>query len=189
MANLFWNWTSNIWTQIQAIARDAWRWSNDVAKAVWGCVGLVWRWLVNFWTKSKVIATNVWRWIQRLVENITFSLITSFLVAVIFAVGHHLFYESLANTVPPSGDTGIPGFLQNASGQSYNIAIGTLFGTITTALLGVSIKTTHEQLSWNAAKAKPADLKTLDHLFLRDIWPLSLWYRYFGSEILAVLLW
>ncbi|XXH01623.1 hypothetical protein Hte_007983 [Hypoxylon texense] len=178
---LFWNWKGNIWTQSQAIARDAGRWSKHVAKTVWD-------WIIKIWTKSKGIATAVWRWIQRLVETITFSLSASFLAAVAFAMGHHFFYQSLVNTVPPSADTGISGFLQNASGQSYNIAIGTLFATITAALLGASIKTAHEQLSWKAAKAKPTDLETLDHLFLREIWPLSLWYRYFGPEMLALLL-
>lgn len=187
--NLFWNWTSNIWTQIRNIARDSWRWSSTGAQIVWGWVGLAWRSLINVWTTSRLVTTSVWRRFRRLAETITFSLTANFLAAIAFAIGHHLFYQSLVNTVPPSGDMGIPGFLQNASGQSYNIAIGTLLATISAALLGVSIKTTHEQLSWSAAKAKPTDLKTLDQLFLRSIWSLGLWHRYFGSEVLALLLW
>jgi hypothetical protein len=155
--------------------------------------GSIWhqakRVLHNGWTLSKKLVKQVWDWIQRLAANDYFLLAADFFAAVAFAITHHLYYDRLAGTPPPSGDSQLYGPLQQFSGQSVNVAIGTLFATLVATLLKGCIETSHEQLSWKAARAKPAELALLDSLFSRSLWPPRLWIhrRYLGPEILVLL--
>ncbi|KAE9362836.1 hypothetical protein N431DRAFT_564988 [Stipitochalara longipes BDJ] len=145
--------------------------------------------LHNGWTLSKKLVKQVWYWIQRLAASDYFLLAANFFAAVAFAITHHLYYDRLAGTPPPSSDSQLYGPLQQFSGQSVNVAIGTLFATLVTTLLKGCIETSHEQLSWKAARAKPAELALLDSLFSRSLWPPRLWIhrRYLGPEILVLL--
>ncbi len=140
-------------------------------------------------SQAKQLAVNLWSWIQRVGAIPYFALSANFLGAVAFALAHHGFYQSLANTPPSSDNSILSGFLQNASGQSVNIAIGTLFATIVAALLGLCAQKVHDQVSWRAIKANPAELSLLDGLLTRDIWSPRLWKRYPGSETVAFMCW
>ncbi len=141
------------------------------------------------WTLGKNFAKQVREWIQRLASNEYVLLTAKFSAAVALAVGHHLFYASKAGTAPPSGDGQLDGVLQIVSGQSINIIIGTLFAAVATALLNGCIATSHQQLSWKAARAKPAKLGLLDNLFSRKLWPPRLWlrWRYLWPELFALI--
>jgi hypothetical protein len=143
----------------------------------------------NGWTLSRKIVKQIWDWIQRLAINYYILLAANFFAAVAFAIAHHIYYDRLAGTPPPPGDSQLDGLLQHFSGQSVNIAIGTLFATLVATLLKGCIQTSHEQLSWKAARAKPAELGLLDSLFSRSLWHPRLWLhrRYLGPEILALL--
>lgn len=153
--------------------------------------GSIWhqtkRGLHDGWTLGKKLVKQVWDWIQRLAANDYFLLFANFFAAVAFAIAHHIYYDRLAGTPPSWGDSQLDGRLQQFSGQSVNVAIGTLFATLVATLLKGCIKTSHEQLSWKAARAEPAELGLLDSLFSRSLWPPRLWIhrRYLGPEILA----
>ena len=112
-----------------------------------------------------------------------FLIISAFLCGVLFALGHHFFYQSLDGN-PTSASEG-----RGAEhlGQQINIAIGTLFAFITKAAFVLSITTTYYQVFWavfqsNRSKHVPT-LGWLDSAFsatssVTSLLPLPTWIRY-----------
>ncbi|KAK8074135.1 hypothetical protein PG994_005034 [Apiospora phragmitis] len=97
-----------------------------------------------------------------------FLMVSSFVVGIIFAVGHHLFYASLEAKPAQTGDYTFLGL--NYSGQQFNIAVGTAFGFLVKAAFVLSVSTAYIQLFWrqvkyNTEKGQPSTVKHTDSLY------------------------
>ncbi|KAK5635539.1 hypothetical protein RRF57_011251 [Xylaria bambusicola] len=110
------------------------------------------------------------------------SIASSLLGGCLLAIGHHLYYNSLAGTLVEA-DRSVAG--HQFSGQQFHTAIGTAFSFVVRALLMFSITTAYVQTVWQAAKhtSKLNKLEDIDALFsaLANILALrkvSVWNKY-----------
>lgn len=78
------------------------------------------------------------------------SMVGSLVVGVLFAVGHHFFYDSRGGTVPPQSMYRVAGL--NISGQALNLAIGTTFAFLARSSLTLAMALSYTQLAWYAVK-------------------------------------
>ena len=69
---------------------------------------------------------------------------------VLFAIGHHLFYHSLAGTNASNGAYSVLGY--GVSKQQTNTSIGTAFGFIVKASLVFAVSTVYVQFFWRAVR-------------------------------------
>lgn len=124
------------------------------------------------------------------------NMLGGLIVGILFAVGHHSFYKSLAGTPVSQGYfLGTP-----VTSQQANTAIGTAFAFIVKACLIYSMSIAFVQLFWREAKACEGSTRaapTLDRLdsmysAFTDIVALfnaPLWCRYPLLLLLAVTAW
>lgn len=123
-------------------------------------------------------------------STITLSLIAGLL----FAVGHHLFYQHLDSRKVASEDVRILG--SRISPQQLNVAIGTAFAFLVKASLVTAVSTSYLQLLWRALlrAARGSTLGDLDTAFsgLNNIISLSkvwVWWRLPLLLALAIVAW
>ena len=77
-------------------------------------------------------------------------MVGSLIAGVLFAVGHHIFYNSLGGTVPPQSMYRVAGL--HMSGQALNLAIGTTLAFLTRSCLTFAMALSYTQLAWYAVK-------------------------------------
>ena len=123
------------------------------------------------------------------------TILIALICGVLFAVGHHLFYQSLAGNSAPSDEYNILG--SSISKQQLNIAGGTAFALLVKTSLGVALTTIFIQLFWQAftkRTSQEATLESLDTVFdgLNNIYCLfkaNVWWRYPLLFLLALVAW
>lgn len=110
------------------------------------------------------------------------------------ALGHHLFYASLAGSAAPTGQYEIAG--ASISIQQLNTAVGTAFGFLVKSMLTITIGTAFVQAFWRAARTsvKGPTLGSLDSAFsvLSNVFGLfkfGSWTAFPIPLILAVIAW
>ena len=124
------------------------------------------------------------------------TMVGALLLGLLFAVGHHLFYSSLAGTRPPIAIYKVAG--SSFSGQELNTAVGTTFALLVRSCLVLAISLSYIQLVWYAVKSSGRELTVADmdkvtsalgnllvvfNVFAWWRWPLVLltaavsWYR------------
>ena len=126
-----------------------------------------------------------------------YSAVFFFVLGVLFALGHHLFYRSLVNQTTETDDYTIMG--SHYSGQQLNIAVGTAFAFLVKASFVLAASVPYHQLFWRVAKQASAieDRPTLARLdaaysgttnlisFLR----LPMWFSYPLMFVVAAIVW
>jgi hypothetical protein len=122
------------------------------------------------------------------------SMVGSLLVGVLFAVGHHLFYNSLGGTVPPQSMHRVAGL--HISGQALNLAIGTTFAFLTRSCLTFAMASSYTQLAWHAVKrsSRPSTVSDIDNVTsaLRNllvIFNIFAWIKWPLILLVALLSW
>jgi len=91
-------------------------------------------------------------------------MVASLLLGCLFAIGHHLFYQSLAGKLVTADSYNILG--SNITSQQVNTAAGTAFAFLVRACLVFSVSLAYLQAVWNAAKGtrRPMTLANIDAL-------------------------
>lgn len=124
------------------------------------------------------------------------TIIAALMCAIIFALGHHLFYQYLDGSSASSDVYDILG--SNVSVQQLNIAVGTAFALLFKTSLDVALSSVFIQLVWRALSAKSdastIRLDALDAIFdvLTNIFALfeaRVWWRYPLLFLLATTAW
>jgi hypothetical protein len=82
-------------------------------------------------------------------------MVGSLIAAILFAIGHHLFYDGLDGTAPPLLVHSFAG--SHISGQGLNLAIGTTFAFLVRSCLALAVSLSYIQLAWYAIKRSPRD--------------------------------
>lgn len=121
-------------------------------------------------------------------------MILTLLSGSLLAMGHHLFYRSLADH---SVSTGLYHFAgKNMSKQQFNTAVGTAFAYLVKAFLTVAVSTAYVQIFWmNTKNAKEyPTLAELDcaHSVLDNalsLFNVKIWWRYPSLLVLAAIFW
>ena len=113
---------------------------------------------------------------------------------ILFAAGHHLFYNSLDGR--PAPDVGYNILGSNVSSQQLNIAGGTAFAFLVKACLVTALATAYAQLFWRAMleQSREVTLERLDTAFsvlfnvhhLVKVW---IWWHYPVLFALALIAW
>ena len=119
----------------------------------------------------------------------------SLIFGVLFALGHHLFYNSLVNK--PTGHYTIMG--TRHPGQQLNIAIGTAFAFLVKAAFVLAVSTAYYQAFWKMAKQdskieKAPTLGRLDAAFsgttnVISLFNAPMWCRYPLLFFIAASVW
>lgn len=117
----------------------------------------------------------------------------SLVLGILFAVGHHLFYNSLDGTIAPNAEFDV--FGSKVSRQQINIAAGTAFAFVVKVMLVTALAVAYIQLLWRALlSSKHITLGRIDVLFsgLSNVFSLAkatAWWRHPLLFILAILAW
>lgn len=112
---------------------------------------------------------------------------------VVFALGHHFFYNSLNNKNTPNADYDILGTTYHVSGQQINVSAGTVFAFFSKFCLGFALSNAFEQVAWKAVKGKTR-IGTIDDLFnvLNNgfqCFNFTLWRRFPLAMVLGLIFW
>ncbi|KAI1326442.1 hypothetical protein F5Y16DRAFT_228779 [Xylariaceae sp. FL0255] len=131
---------------------------------------------------------------QWIIPRSKMTMIGMLVIAVLLAVGHHLFYKGLMGKPPPDSTYSFLGTSIHLSGQQINLAVGTLLAFLVKAFLGVAVSTAHEQHVWNFIKTHPTKIAIIDGLFLAKsnvftVFNVYLWGKSFVSMLLALVFW
>jgi hypothetical protein len=89
-------------------------------------------------------------------------MLSAFFAGLSFALGHHFFYASLADTEAPTGAYTIVG--ADISRQQLNTAVGTAFGFLVKSCLVLAVSVSFVQVFWNTMRLSKegSRLSTLD---------------------------
>ncbi|KAK5727108.1 hypothetical protein LTR15_003000 [Elasticomyces elasticus] len=122
------------------------------------------------------------------------SMVGALLAGFVLALGHHLFYASLAGTVAPTGTYDIAG--ANISKQQLNTAVGTAFGFLVKSCLTITTSIAFVQAFWRAiwTSRKGPTIASLDSTYtlLSDFLGLfkpSVWLHFPVPMLLAFIAW
>lgn len=88
------------------------------------------------------------------------STVGSLIVGILFALGHHLFYDSSDRTTPPLLVYSPAG--SHISGQALNLAIGTTFAFLVRSCLAFAMSLSYIQLAWYTIKRSSRDYTISD---------------------------
>jgi len=83
------------------------------------------------------------------------SAVGSLVAGILFAIGHHLFYNSLGGKTPPLVMHKFAG--SHISGQALNLAIGTTFTFLVRSCLAFAMSLSYIQLAWYTIKRSSRD--------------------------------
>lgn len=122
------------------------------------------------------------------------TIVSSFTAGVLLALGHHLFYASLAGSEVP---TGLYKFASTTvSKQQLNLAVETAFAFLVTSSLGICVGTSYVQLFWRAIRnsRKGEALKVLDTMHdaldnLPHLFKVQVWWQFPLLFLLASISW
>lgn len=116
------------------------------------------------------------------------TIVVTFILGLLFAIGHHVFYHDLDGKLVDSND--------RLFGQQINISIGTAFAFLFRACLSVSIGATYWQVFWRQMlrKGKSLPVAQLDSLAgllgsIFEFLEVGALLRYQGLALLAALSW
>jgi hypothetical protein len=118
------------------------------------------------------------------------TMVTSLLLGILLALGHHLFYNSLDGKPVGASEHVIRGVTR----QQLNLTLGTLFAFLVKAFLAVAVTTVYTQIAWRAIKKRATTLGTIDTIFhvVSNFWSLisfSVWWKYPLLLLLALTMW
>lgn len=120
------------------------------------------------------------------------SMLGSLIAGILFAVGHHLFYQRLNGT--PASTISVLG--SDISRQQTSIAIGTAFAFLVKACLVYAVTVAYVQVFWKEAKAPTAShtLSSLDDLScaidnLLVMCKIPMWLSYWLLLLIATVTW
>jgi hypothetical protein len=88
------------------------------------------------------------------------STVGSLIAGILFAIGHHLFYNSLDGTTPSLVMHNFAG--SHISGQALNLAIGTTFAFLVRSCLAFAMSLSYIQLAWFTIKRSSRDYTISD---------------------------
>lgn len=121
-------------------------------------------------------------------------MIGSLVAGVFLALGHHLFYASLAGTDAPTGAYRIAGSV--IPKQQFNTAVGTAFAFLVKAALTVAVWIAYTQLYWRSAKTarNGQRLSTMDTTYsvmtnVFEFARVQVWVKYPFMLFLAIVAW
>ncbi|USW49231.1 hypothetical protein Slin15195_G025500 [Septoria linicola] len=119
-------------------------------------------------------------------------MLSSLLVGVALAIGHHAFYASLAGTAVSSDPIKVVGW--TTTQQQINIAVGTAFAFVVKASLILACSTAYMQLLFGVINRQSFKLSQLDNWFggLSDFWSLmciGTYWRYPLLTLVALTCW
>ena len=124
-------------------------------------------------------------------------MILSLACGVLFALGHHLFYNSLQNKPTSTGDYTFMG--THHPGQQFNIALGTAFAFLVKAAFGIALSTAYYQVFWMVVKqdSEAKNHRTLERLdtafsgisSVISLLDAPMWYRYPLLFFIAATIW
>ncbi|KAI5199164.1 hypothetical protein AUEXF2481DRAFT_31775 [Aureobasidium subglaciale EXF-2481] len=86
----------------------------------------------------------------------------SLLASIAFAVGHHLYYQSLADTPVSTANDLTFGTWTGVPSQKFNTAIGTTFASLFRTSLSITVTTAYFQIVWSVLKAGSTRLNVVD---------------------------
>ncbi len=122
------------------------------------------------------------------------TVLLALIAGVLFAVGHHIFYNSLNGKPAPNDNYNILG--SHVSTQQVNIAGGTALAFLVQACLVTAIGAAYAQMFWRAMlhRTPEVTLESLDTTYsaVSNIhWMLKvwIWYRYPALFSLASIYW
>ena len=124
------------------------------------------------------------------------TMLGALITGILFAVGHHVFYQSLDKT--PVSTNAFTLFGSTISTQEANIAVGTALAFLVKASLGLAISIAFVQIFWQSARAhngaQPPTLGQLDSAFcamdnIFTMFNLRLWWKYPLLLLLALMAW
>jgi hypothetical protein len=81
-----------------------------------------------------------------------------------FAIGHHLFYQSLADTPVSTANDFAIGPWAGMSSQKFNVAVGNTFASLFRMSLSIAVTTAYVQMVWKVLKAERTELDVVDAL-------------------------
>lgn len=116
------------------------------------------------------------------------------LAGTAFAVGQHLFYQSLNNKTPPDASLSVLGRSRTISMQKLNISVGNALAFLAKACLALAVASAHEQLSWKIVKNRPAQVGLIDALFasrddLISAFNVRVWWNMPFATLLLPVFW
>ena len=121
-------------------------------------------------------------------------MIGSLVAGVFLALGHHLFYASLAGTDAPTGSYRIAGSM--IPKQRFNTAVGTAFAFLVRAALTVAVGIAYTQMYWRSARTarKGQKLSTMDTTYsiMTNVFEFAMvqvWVKYPLMLSLAIVAW
>ncbi|KAI1149481.1 hypothetical protein F4825DRAFT_464068 [Nemania diffusa] len=107
------------------------------------------------------------------------------IIAVLLAVGHHLFYRHLMGKETPGSIYPVLGHSINLTGQQINLAVGTLLAFLVRAFLGIAVSTANEQHVWRTGildsqsqRVPKIDFTSMNFANAQTIIGLSPWFFY-----------
>jgi hypothetical protein len=83
------------------------------------------------------------------------STVGSLIAGILFAIGHHLFYDSLDGKTPSLVMYDLAG--SHIPGQALNLAIGTTFAFLVRSCLAFAMSLSYIQLAWYTIKRSSRD--------------------------------
>lgn len=105
------------------------------------------------------------------------TIAVAFLAGLLFAIGHHLFFASLAGSLLD----------ENVFNQQHNLAIGSAFAFLVRAALVISIGATYYQVLWRTLLGSGLQLQTVDALagLLESLINLASWQVWSTGPLLV----
>ncbi|CAI7599362.1 unnamed protein product [Penicillium discolor] len=121
-------------------------------------------------------------------------MVSAFLVAVAFAIGHDAFYQSLNGKPVLNAQSITLNSSLNVSDQQVYLSLGTLFAFLVKISLGVSVSTVFDQFVWKSIQTQRTRIGIIDDLLLVlkngfTVLNLQLWKRSPISMTLALICW
>lgn len=118
----------------------------------------------------------------------------SLLASVLFAIGHHGYYQSLNRTSVSTENDFAFGKWGGVSSQKFNTAVGTTFASLFRTFLSVAVTTAYIQIVWHALQAQRTTLNVVDAISEVLTNPLGFfdrgaWKKSAISLALAITIW
>lgn len=122
------------------------------------------------------------------------TIVVALILGVLFSLGHHIFYQSLAGTQAFNNEYDF--YVTKVSPQQLNTSVGTAFAFLVNFTLVAAISTGYIQLFWRSMiyLRKDVSLDALDTTFsalgnIFAIFKIKTWYRHPFLFLVACCCW
>jgi hypothetical protein len=131
--------------------------------------------------------------IYHAVRSAPIALAFSVFLGVAFAIGHHVFYNSLDDKAAPNTQYDVlgPYFI---SGQQINLAAGTVLAFVTKYWLSHAVTIAFQQIAWRKLRQNSHAIGTVDNIL--DIlsngllcFSPALWRGFANAVLMAIFFW